>query len=297
LRPSYQSRGWTISIHPEGKRYAHIKDQAGITLVTEAQITLPGVSEQLDSWLSFILNLAAEKHVHLPGTSDLFLELDQESGTCNYYFVDHGHRTVFWLHTLDTISVGLPNSFSTGHLQFSLEENYWNHVEMFPETATQYANTALNELQVIFLNARAALDGLTSEVPTFPYTAEEDEKFIDLLQRSKEHAPTSYITTYVARLWAVVANHRFITHFGEDHCRMSFDQSILKMPESKRSLTLAVISKALFDLPNERRARLENIWVDDLVYSSNWRKFIAETVEDLKQKMLWVSSIATAVLI
>ncbi len=36
-----------------------------------------------------------------------------------------------------------------------MEENYWAHVEMFPATASPYAATALNELQVILLNARA----------------------------------------------------------------------------------------------------------------------------------------------
>ena len=66
------------------------------------------------------------------------------------------------------------------------------------------------------------LDALTSDVPTFPYTGEENERFIDVLQRGKgafhsislplpslnhfstEHAPSAYITTYVARLWVVV---------------------------------------------------------------------------------------------
>ena len=43
--------------------------------------------------------------------------------------------------------------------------------------------TALNELHIILLNARA--DALTSDIPTFPYTADECSKFIDLLQRGK----------------------------------------------------------------------------------------------------------------
>jgi len=34
-------------------------------------------------------------------------------------------------------------------------------------------------------NDGVAPDALTSDVPTFPYTAEEDEKFINLLQLSK----------------------------------------------------------------------------------------------------------------
>ena len=85
--------------------------------------------------------------------------------------------------------------------EYALQENYWIHVELFPETASLYSSTALNELQVIFLHARAGeagnplidargcdrqyLDALTSDTPTFPYTAKQSEEFIDLLQRGK----------------------------------------------------------------------------------------------------------------
>ena len=35
------------------------------------------------------------------------------------------------------------------------------------------------------LGVRQRLDGLTSETPTFPYTADQCQDFIQLLQRSK----------------------------------------------------------------------------------------------------------------
>ncbi|KAI9438689.1 hypothetical protein H4582DRAFT_1950257 [Lactarius indigo] len=200
--PSYRSQGWTISSHPEGKRYAHTRAQAGITIITEAHITEPGVLEQLDAWLAIIYNMITEENVHLLETSHLFLEVCQDSGTCNYYFADHALRTIFWLHTIDTISVRLPPSYSSGHLQYSLEENYWIHIELFPETASQYSEIALNELQATFLHARA--DALTSETPTFPYTANQCQDFIELLRCSKAHASSPHVTTYVARLWATV---------------------------------------------------------------------------------------------
>ena len=124
--------------------------------------------------------------------------------------------------------------------EHALEENYWIHVELFPETASQYSAIAVNELLVTFLHARAGkagnrlifyapgsdrhnLDALTSDTPTFPYTANQCQEFIELLQRSKgvfhliylawpsvdlffcvDHASSPYITTYVARLWATV---------------------------------------------------------------------------------------------
>jgi hypothetical protein len=284
--PSYQSQGWTISAHPEGKRYAHIKSQAGITLVTEACIAEPGVSDLLNAWMAVIYDVISEEHFPLPETSQLFLEIHQNSETCNYYFAQHDLRTIFWLHEQDTISVGLPYSFSSSHLQYALQENYWIHMELFPETASLYSLPALNELQAIFLHARA--DALTSDTPTFPYTGKQSEEFIDLLQRGKDHTSSPHIITYVARLWATVANHRFFIHFGEKHCRLSSDQSILEVPERKRSLALTILSKTLlFGLPDEHQARFEGLWVDQLAYTSPWRKHVSGTVDELNQMTSW----------
>jgi hypothetical protein len=76
---------------------------------------------------------------------------------------------------------------------------------------------------------------------------------------------------------------------------MSSNQSVLDVPKRKRNLILAVISKALFDLPTEYRTRLERLWVDELAYTSTWRKHVSDTVEDLKQRVIWVSAIAAIV--
>jgi hypothetical protein len=121
-----------------------------------------------------------------------------------------------------------------------------------------------------------------------------------------ENASNTYVTTYVARLWAVVgrpnkptkpgtaynpfslANHRYFTHFGEGRCCMSSIHSVVEAPAGKRGLILMAISKALFDLPTDGRTRLEGLWVDDLVYSSAWPKFVSESAGVL-QKTIWVS--------
>jgi len=290
--PSYLSEGWALSIHPEGKRYAYKTAQGSLSVVTEAHVSDPRVAEQVESCIATLKSIAAREHVLLPATTDLYLEIDQDTETCSYFFADHAHRNVFWLHSVDTEIVGLPDSYSKRHLQHSLEENYWAHVEMFPATASQYSVTALNELIVILLHARA--DALTSDIPSFPYTADECERFIKLLKDGKEYAPNPYITTFVARLWVVVANHRFFTHFGEDHCRMSSTHSILESPPKKRSIFLTAISKLLFDQPVEHRERLESLWVDELVYTSAWRKHVSERVGDLLQKMTWIFALTIA---
>ena len=87
-----------------------------------------------------------------------------------------------------------------------------------------------------------------------------------------------------------LANHRFFIHFGEDHCRLSSDQPILEVPDSKRSLSLAILSYTiLFGLPNELESKFESLWVDQLAYTSPWRKHVAGTVEELSHMMSWVS--------
>ena len=88
------------------------------------------------------------------------------------------------------------------------------------------------------------------------------------------------------------ANHRFFIYFGEDHCRLSSDQSILEVPERKQSLILAVISNTLlFGLPNEHEAKFESLWVDQLAYIT-WPKHFRRTIEELSHMVLWVSSIS-----
>ncbi len=106
-----------MSIHPEGKRYAYNTTEDGISVVTEAHVTDSGVVEQLESSLATIRALAAKENVHLPATTDLFLEIDEDTETCSYWFADHAHRTVFWLHPVETDVVGLPDSHSKRHLR------------------------------------------------------------------------------------------------------------------------------------------------------------------------------------
>jgi hypothetical protein len=108
-----------MSIHPEGKRYAYNTAEDGISIVTEAHVTDPGVAEQLEASLAMLRALAADENVHLPASTDLFLEIDQDTETCSYWFADHANRTVFWLHPVDTDAVGLPDSHSNPHLRES----------------------------------------------------------------------------------------------------------------------------------------------------------------------------------
>jgi hypothetical protein len=132
----------------------------------------------------------------------------------------------------------------------------WTHVEMFPATACQYSMSALNEL-LIFLNART--DALTSDIPSFPFTTDECDMFINVLQCRKVtgNVSDSYVTTYVAKLWERIAHHCFSTHFGEDRCCVSSIHSVVEAQAGERGPTLMTASKALFNVPAEYAERLQ----------------------------------------
>ena len=108
-----------MSVHPEGKRYAHKITEDGISVVTEAHVTDPGVAEQLEDCLAMIRVLAVKEDIRLAETTDLFLEIDQNSRKCSYWLADHAHRIIFWLQRVDTKTVGLPDSYSKLHLRES----------------------------------------------------------------------------------------------------------------------------------------------------------------------------------
>ena len=108
-----------MSVHPKGKRYAHQITGDQISVITEAHVTDPGVAEQLESCLAMIRALAVEEGVHLSETTDLFVEVDHDSRDCGYWFADHANRTIFWLHPVDSNTIGLPDSYSKRQLRES----------------------------------------------------------------------------------------------------------------------------------------------------------------------------------
>jgi hypothetical protein len=57
-------------VHPEGKPYAYNATEDGISVVTEAHVTDPGVAKQLESSLAMLRTLASEENVHLPAMTD-----------------------------------------------------------------------------------------------------------------------------------------------------------------------------------------------------------------------------------
>jgi len=128
---------------------------------------------------------------------------------------------------------------------------------------------------------------MTSEYSTFPYTSAQSARFLKLLRPYQGKQVDGHIICFVARLWGVVASHRFSTHYGQEHCRLSRDQTILSIPERKQHWLSSALSRLLFGMPAICVDKFESLWVDDIVYAEQWRDFMISCQEDRKLFVSW----------
>lgn len=131
------------------------------------------VQEKVAHWTQVISDVLVQNHIRLPDSAELFVELDDATDSCLYYFVDHAAQTEFWIEELPTDFLDLPAVVSDSHLRAShhrssdvalsyqppsglaLEELYWNHVEHFPSHRFEQLSLRVDELTHVFVHARA----------------------------------------------------------------------------------------------------------------------------------------------
>jgi len=181
----------------------------------------------------------AEIGVPLSDSYELYLEFDEDDLSCGYYIVDHSKRCIFWLEEVNTENIGMNPSFSTEHLReyptpittpldrrssdhpfpilgYELEEMYWSHVEFYPSHTGIPMNGVIDNLLNTLVHAQGGVcmrnhspidvflkpvpDALTSDVSTFPYSAEESARFAKLIRPYQGRQIDGNIICVVARL-------------------------------------------------------------------------------------------------
>ena len=63
------------------------------------------------------MKMFEDKSVPLSNSYELFLELDEDDGSCGYYIADHSKRCIFWLESVSTKDIGMLQGFSIEHLR------------------------------------------------------------------------------------------------------------------------------------------------------------------------------------
>jgi hypothetical protein len=274
--PQYLPPGWRSCVHPEGALYFHRVSQ--LNVVTGEDLSSVTASTHVYYWGDEIVKMFGEIGVPLSDSYELYLEFDQDELSCGYYIVDHSKRCIFWLEPVSTGDVGMNPAFSIDHLRYGLEEMYWSHVEFFPS----HAGIPMNGIVDLLLNTlvHAQGDALTSTVSTFPYSAEESARFTKLIKPYQGKEIDGHIICVIARLNSFIASHKSINHFGQAHCRLSRDQSILDLEPSHTHWMSSALSRLLFGVPASFVDKFERLYLDTMVYTKDFREFFASCQED-----------------
>ncbi|KAF7424488.1 hypothetical protein PC9H_009795 [Pleurotus ostreatus] len=279
VTPTYLPESWASYAHPEGQLY--FCRHSTPVIVTEAYLYNSENMRRVATWLTLIEALCEERQVVIHSGVELFLQLE-ESG-CAYYFVDHLSRTEFWLDQFDTNEIGLDQVASEEHLKLALNEHYWSHVEYFPGHFGGLEESTVVELISIF--SHATLDRMTSAVCTFPYTPKDCRNYMDLLKTARENTQDMYNVCVIARLWVLVTNHRFTTHYGQESSRLSRTQSILVPKIYTPNFVSRAVTLLTLGLSDVYTSKLEDVFIDDLVYAEQWFRMIQSITKDWKTSL------------
>jgi hypothetical protein len=155
---------------------------------------------------------------------------------------------------------------------------YWSHVEFYPSHAGIPTNGVVDN--VLNTLAHAQGDALTSSVSTFPYSAEECARFAKLIRPYQGKEIDGHIICVIARLSSFIASHKFLNHFGQAHCRLSRDQSIIDAEPSQSHWLSSILSRLLFGVPASFVDKFERLYLDTMVYTKDFREFFKNCQED-----------------
>ncbi|KAF5337493.1 hypothetical protein D9758_013591 [Tetrapyrgos nigripes] len=272
----YLPPNWSSHVHPEGQLY--FAREGPLRVVTEVYMYNQDLMNKVLSWVSRIEALLEEKKFPLSEGIELFVMLEEDD--CLYYFVNHTTREQFWLEEVQSEDIGIPDSYSPSHLKLYLEELYWWHWEHFPMHHPNGLPVHLiDELICVF--SHALTDHMTSNTSTFFYGQEDCKKILKVLRLAREHPTDDHQTCVVARLWKFVCSNRFQTHYGQESSRLSRDQHIIYDP-SRPSRISRIAATLTFKHSGRYLTKLKDIFVDHLVYETEWKPFMAHCFQDWK---------------
>lgn len=277
--PTYLPPQWSDSVHPEGKIYFH--RNSGLRVVTESYLYNPETAEDISAWVTEVEERASKKGFVFTDYTELFLQLD--GNDCNYYFVDHGVRTLFWLEAYNTSELGILPVVSSSHLKTLLEAQYWTHIENFCMHIGGLPLNTIDDLIDVF--SHALVDNLTSTQSTFPYNSTDCEKFRTLLISSRERINDGRTVSIVGRLWSIIMYARYETHYGEEQSRLSREISIIANERQEMQWTKPLISVLSLRAADQYVDHLDGLFVDEFVYGRAWDAFMTSCMKGWQQSV------------
>ncbi|KAJ7138528.1 hypothetical protein C8R43DRAFT_928893 [Mycena crocata] len=280
MTPNAPPPGWTACMHPEGVRYFFHPEKR---VFTDANLFDATLLEFINTNISVIYDFLRAHGVQLEPTVDLvvdeYLYSDQSRG-CQYYFVNHEGRSVFWMDNADSdmfsIAAELNGITSASHIRHELEAQYWYHCELFPRSL-EVTHAIVDELRDILLHSLGDL--LTSQTSTVNWRAEQLTAMITLADGFSKNVGKNIDKGFggssclVGRLMHLLVRSRVYNFYGEAGARLNVDQSVYGVVH-KPTFLMKLLSPLLFYAPNSHLVALHSIFTDRLIRQRGWSEFI-----------------------
>ncbi|KAJ6473541.1 hypothetical protein C8R47DRAFT_1053619 [Mycena vitilis] len=294
LDPNAPPPGWTVCLHPEGAQYFFHEEKR---VFTDANLFDPTMLKFITDNMDRITDFLRAHGVQVAPDVDLVLdEYIYEDGSkgCQYYFVNHQGRCVFWMDKAESdmmfpIMNEVNGITSASHIRHELEAQYWNHCELFPRSFV-VTHEIIDELRDIVLHALGAV----SLVRTLPNIGRAP---IRLSPRSR---PTHASIWCVHLLCSIFSSYsrfpvraRVYNFHGEPGARLNVDQSVYDTVR-KRTLLIKLLCPLLFYAPDFHLAGLQTIYTDGLIRHRGWSEFITRLNSEWQEFTLYATVLLNA---
>ncbi|KAJ8598063.1 hypothetical protein M405DRAFT_855331 [Rhizopogon salebrosus TDB-379] len=282
---------WKSYVHPEGALYLY-NNTVGQRAYTEAIID-EAKFRTVAGYVNALFDLARMKSVDL-AADDIELVVQLEEGqagvSCQYYFVDHNARTLFWLHDPHEATVRLFGAvqvvYGLSHMiEYALEQEYCRptsfetnrmHCERYPNHKLDRVKV-IKELRELVIHASAEI--ITSNMSLSPFDADELSRILGLIDHLKENAEdenSPHSIFAIARFIHYFARAKFFNFCGLPCARLDADKSIYPEETDFNPLTSSfyfAFEVMLFWAPRARLNDLQKVWVDESVITPRWKNF------------------------
>lgn len=275
--------GWQSVVHPEGALYFY---DATRHVFTDANLTRRKPLKAINHLADQLLLKASDM---IDDSTHLVLELqDTKEDACNYYFVQHNKRLLFWLQDFDEpicIYEDVKGVKSDTHIKIALEAQYWMHCELYPSNAIIQRQIA-TELKHVLLHAHS--DFLTSNTSVVPYDLSTLQSMLDLSNHLVEYVGTptpssdpyvelpAHLMCVLARLMRLFTRSKFLNFYGQVSARLNANQSVYDDEPSRKkgTLRLRLANAFLWGAPAAQYKFLQDTWTDNILNYPKWYKHI-----------------------
>ncbi|KAJ7754473.1 hypothetical protein B0H16DRAFT_1542487 [Mycena metata] len=291
--------GWTCCQHPEGAPYFFREENR---VFTDANlfdsVTLQFMNENVRKVIDFL----RVHGIQLAPDVDLVLDeyIDGDGGKwCQYYFVNHQDRCVFWLDKAGSemfdITQNLRGMSDASHIRHELEAQYWCHCELYPRSFA-VTHEIVDELRDILLHALGDL--ITSATSTVSWKVDDLNTMIKLVdglgKNVGKNADKKFTgTCLVGRLMRDFVRARVYNYHSTPGARLDIGHSVYGTVH-KRTLLIKILSPLLFYAPDFHLVGLETIFSDGLIRNRGWSEFIMRLNNEWQEFTLYATVVLNA---